>query len=60
MASRVRCLRSLPGLGRAALAQVRVLPLGLRQMGEILGGRLGRAAGVTFGWLLGLPVLALA
>ncbi|MCI0462652.1 MAG: hypothetical protein L0Z62_37360 [Gemmataceae bacterium] len=60
MASRVRCPRSFPGLGQAALAQVRVLPFGLRQMGEILGGRLGRAGGTAVGWLLGLPVLALA
>ena len=60
MARRVHRPRPLPGLGRAALAQTRVLPLGLGQMGEVLGGRFGRAPGVAVGWLLGLPVLALA
>jgi hypothetical protein len=60
MPGRVRCPRSLPGLGSAALAQVRILPLGMRQMGELLGGRPGRAVGAAVGWLLGLPVLALA
>jgi hypothetical protein len=42
------------------LAQVRVLPLGLAEMGAVLGGRVGRAAGAAVGWLLGLPVLAFA
>jgi len=29
-------------------------------MGEVLGGRFGRALGAVIGWVMGLPVLALA